>query len=82
MEPVGDLDADRLGEARRLVEARLDVAPALAAAHVGQGDDRRAPRVNSPSDDLLGNAQAAGSSSSCSTKLTGCSGCTVEMACL
>jgi hypothetical protein len=31
---------------------------------------------------LLGETQAAGSSSSCSMKLTGRSGCTVEMACL
>ena len=38
MEPVLDRDADRLGKARRLVEARLRVAPRLAP-QIGQRDD-------------------------------------------
>jgi hypothetical protein len=39
VEPVGHLDADRPGEARRFVETRLDVAARIAAAEVGESDD-------------------------------------------
>jgi hypothetical protein len=38
MEPIGHFQADRLGQAGRLVEARGDVAPAVAA-QLGQCDD-------------------------------------------
>jgi hypothetical protein len=40
VEPVGDVDSDRLGKPRRLVEARLDVAPPPPPTHVGKSDDR------------------------------------------
>jgi hypothetical protein len=81
MEPVGDVDPDRLGEAGRLIEARFDVAPPPPLRHVGKGDDglRAAGEFVVG---RVGEAQAAGSSSSCSMKLIGRSGCTVEMACL
>ena len=81
MEPVGDLDADRLGQAGRLVEARGDVAPAVAA-QLGQCDDGAGAAADLVVGRSFEDAQAAGSSSSVSTKLTGCSGCTVDMACL
>ena len=82
MEPVGHLDSDRLGESGRLLEASVDVAPSPPPAHVGESDDRLGAPGKLAVIRLLENAQAAGSSSSCSMKLTGRSGCTVEMACL
>ncbi|HMJ93315.1 MAG TPA: hypothetical protein VK472_04370 [Allosphingosinicella sp.] len=39
MKPVGHVDSDRLGEARGLVQPRLDVPPRIPLPHVGQGDD-------------------------------------------
>jgi hypothetical protein len=69
-----------LGEPGRLLEARVGVAPRLAA-QLGQGDDGAAATfelvVGSVED-----AQSSGSSSSAPIRLTGCSGCTVETACL
>ena len=82
MKPVGDLDPDRLGEAGRLLEASVDVAPSPPRLHVGERDDRLGTAAELAVGRLLGETQAAGSSSSCSMKLTGRSGCTVEMACL
>jgi hypothetical protein len=40
MEPVGDLNSDRFGEARRLLEASVDVSPPPPRLQVGKGDDR------------------------------------------
>jgi hypothetical protein len=81
MKPVGDIDADRLGKASRLVEARFDVT-AGGAAEVGKGDDgaRAAGEIRVVAVESGG--QAPCSSSWASTKLIGLSGCTVEMACL
>jgi hypothetical protein len=39
MEPIGDVDPDRLGEAGGLVQPRLDVAPGIAVAEIGESDD-------------------------------------------
>ena len=82
MELVGDLDSDRLGQPRRLLEARVDVAESPPRLQVGKGDDRLGTAAELAVGRLFGEAQAAGSSSSWSMKLTGRSGCTVEMACL
>jgi hypothetical protein len=39
MELLGDVDPDRLGKPRRLLEPRLDVAKRIAGAEIGKGDD-------------------------------------------
>ena len=39
MELLGDVDPDRLGEAGRFLEPRLDVAKRIAGAEIGKGDD-------------------------------------------
>ena len=81
MEPLLDRDADRLGEADRLVEARLDVAPRLLA-EIGQRDHRTGAAGEFILRLAIENAQPFGSSPCASARLIGCSGCTVEMACL
>jgi hypothetical protein len=81
MELVGDVDADRFGEARRLVEARFDVA-ARRAAEVGKSDDGAGAAGEIRVVAVESGGQAPCSSSWASTKLMGLSGCTVEMACL
>ena len=80
MEPVGDLDSDRLGEARRFLEPRGGVA-ARFGAEIGK-DDEGAGAAGVIALLAVEDAQAAGSSSSASAKFTGCSGCPVETACL
>ena len=82
MKLVGDVEADRLGEAGRFREARVDVPAPPPRLHIGKGDDHPGAAGELAVVLLAGGAQAAGSSSSCSMKLTGRSGCTVEMACL
>jgi hypothetical protein len=82
MEPLGHLDPDGLGKAGRLVEASVDVAASPPRLQVGKGDDRLGAAGELAVVRTVGGAQAAGSSSSWSMKLTGRSGCTVEMACL
>ena len=85
MDLLGDVDADRLGEAGSLVEPRLGVAPCLAAtalAEIREGDDGTGTAAEIVVRFAVEDAQAADSSSSASTRLTGCSGCTVETACL
>jgi hypothetical protein len=76
-----DLHADRFGKTGGLVEPRFGTAPAVTGK-LGKRDDRLcAPRyltIVIPFE----TAQLPDSSSSDSIKLTGCSGCTVEMACL
>jgi hypothetical protein len=77
MDLLGDLDADRLGKARGLLEARLGVAPRLAASsfsEVGKGDDGAGAASVILVRIAIEDAQAADSSSSASTRLTGCSG--------
>ena len=62
------------------VMARLGIARPLPS-HFGESDDRAGAAGEvfvSPVED----AQSFGSSSSASMRLTGCSGCTVETACL
>jgi hypothetical protein len=82
MELVDDLDADRFGKPRRLVEARRDVAP-RGRAEIGQRDDGAGAagevRFRAP---VEAGAQAPSSSSPASTRLSGLRGCTVEIACL
>jgi hypothetical protein len=39
MEPFGDVDPDRLGETGGFVQPRLDVAPGVAVAEIGESDD-------------------------------------------
>ena len=81
MQLVLDRDADRLGEPRRLVEPRLGVATAVLAG-IGQRDDRAGAAREVTVAFAVEDAQAVGSSAGASTRLTGRSGCTVEMACL
>ncbi len=82
MKPVRDLDPDRLGETGGLVESSLDVAPPPPRLHLGKSDDRLGAAAELAVGNVFGGSQASGSSSSSSMKLTGRSGCTVEMACL
>jgi hypothetical protein len=82
VELLDDVDADRLGETRRLVEARLDVARIVVAAEIREGDDGSGAARKFGVGIAIENAQAADSSSSWSMKLTGRSGWTVETACL
>jgi len=81
MQTLFDLDADRLGKAGGFVEPRADVADAVLAG-VGQGNDRARAARDVSIGLAVENAQARGSSACASIRLTGCSGCTVEMACL
>jgi hypothetical protein len=74
VEPLGDVDPDRFGEAGRLVEPRLDVAPARFSRQVGKGEDGSGPSAELVVALALGGAQLGGSSSSASAKLSGCSG--------
>jgi hypothetical protein len=76
-----DLDPDRLGQTRRLIETRFR-ASAGVAAQFGKRDDRLRASCNLIALVALKPAQLSDSSSSDSTKLTGRSGCTVEIACL
>jgi hypothetical protein len=76
-----DIEADRPGQARRLLEPRIGVA-APRPPQLRQGDDGAGAAGEVVLVGSLEDAQAPGSSSSASMKLTGCSGCTVETACL
>ena len=81
MQLVLDRDADRLGEPGRLVEPRVGAAQRLLA-EVGKGDDGSGAAGELGGGFALRKIQLAGSSPCASTRLTGRSGCTVEMACL
>ena len=74
MELVGDVEADRLGQPGRLVEASVDVAPPPPRLEVGKGDDGLGAAGELAFVRSIDDAQAAGSSSSWSMKLTGRSG--------
>jgi hypothetical protein len=78
---LGDDNADRLGQPRRFVQAR-GRGPAGAGAKLGKDYDCAGASANLCFTASIENAQAPDSSSSPSIKLTGRSGCTVEMACL
>jgi hypothetical protein len=81
VELVGDVDADRFGKARGLVEACFDV-PAGGAPEIGESDDgaRAAGEIRLVA--VKSGGQAPCSSSCASTRSIGLSGWTVEMACL
>jgi len=81
MESILDRDADRFGQAGRLVQPRVDIA-AIRLAEVGQRDDRAGAAGKFILRLTIENAQPFGSSPCASARLIGCSGCTVEMACL
>jgi hypothetical protein len=74
VELVRDLEPDRLGQPGRFVEARGDVAPARLAGQLGKGDEGAGAAAELVVALAVEGGQAAGSSSSASTKLTGCSG--------
>jgi hypothetical protein len=77
MELLGDLDADRLGEAGGFVEPCLRVAAGLPApplAKIRESDDGAGAAAEILVRIAVEDAQAADSSSSASTRLTGCSG--------
>jgi hypothetical protein len=77
MELVRNLDADRLGKAGGLLQASFGVAAPLAAAafaEIGEGDDGSGTTAKIVVRIPVEDAQAADSSSSASTRLTGCSG--------
>jgi hypothetical protein len=74
MEALADVEADRLGEARRLVEPRGDVAPRFARRQLGKDDQGFGAAAELAVGRPVEDAQAAGSSSSCSEKLSGRSG--------
>jgi hypothetical protein len=87
MAPIAHIDADSLGEARRLVQPRLDVAPA-ALPDLRQRNDRGRPacdvRLVAVENAQLPDSPdfSSGLSSACSLRLTGWSGWTVDIACL
>jgi hypothetical protein len=81
VELAGDVDADRLGKARRLVETRLDI-PAGRGAAIGKSDDGACAAGEIRLVTVESGGQALCSSSCASTRSSGLSGCTVEMACL
>jgi len=72
-QPVGDGEADRPGEAGRLVEPRVGVAPPLPS-QLGEGDDGAGAAGELVRTVLVEDAQALCSWSSASWKLTACSG--------
>jgi hypothetical protein len=76
-----DLDSDRLRKPCGLIEARVGIA-ARGAAEIGKGDDRAGAARELRVAAVEAGAQEPCSSSWLSTKLTGLSGCTVEIACL
>jgi hypothetical protein len=75
------LDADRFGKAGGFVETRFYVAR-IVPAEIRQCDDGAGAAGELVVAVTIENAQDPCSSSSCSMKLTGRSGCTVEIACL
>jgi hypothetical protein len=68
--PLAHIDPDGLGEARRLIEPRLDIT-AGALPNLGQRNDRgSAPRDIG----FIAVENAQEGSSACSLRFTGCSG--------